>query len=164
MSEPVVHPRYRFDPAWLFLLAGLALLAAVVVIGSRDELDDAQHQRDRVLAVEQHRQQRLDRYNEYLSALERNDRVLAESLAGSQLNQVPEDRAAIPGTVEPAAGDATVFPALEPPPLELPERVVVESTLAKLVRHDRTRLLLLAASAVLVLVGLLPAGQKIRGS
>jgi hypothetical protein len=157
------QPRYRLDPAWLFLLSGLALLCSVVVIGARDEMDDARHQRDRVLAVEQHRQQRIDRYNEYLAALERNDPVLAESLAGSQLNQVPATRAAIPGTVDPAAGDATIFPALEPPPLQLPQRVMVDSTLANLARHDRTRLWLLAASGVLILVGLLPATMKTRG-
>ena len=163
MSSEAIHPRYRFDPSWLFLVAGLALLCATVVIGSRDELDDARHQRDRILAVEQHRQQRLDRYNEYLSALERNDPNLAESLAGSQLNQVPSTRAAIPGTVDPAAGDATIFPALEPPPMELPQRMYVDSTLGKLVRNDSTRLWLLAASGVLILVGLLPSGMKSRG-
>lgn len=149
-----------FDPAWLFLLAGLALVSATVLVSAQTQLDEVRHQRDRVLAIEEHRQQRLDRYKEYLDALTQGQPALVESLAGSQLNQIPADRAAIPGTVrEGASLEASIFPALEPPPLREPAQFETPSTLARLASNDATRIWLLAGGAVLILVGLLPASR-----
>ena len=51
---------------------------------------------------------------------------------------------------------ASVFVSLEPPPIELPGFEETPSTLARLTTGERTRLWVLAAGAVLVLIGLLP--------
>lgn len=158
IAPPKPFPAF-FDPAWLYLLAGLALLAATVLVSAQVDLEAAQHQRDIVLAVERHREDRLNRYKEFLAALDAREPALVESLAGSQLNQIPASRAAIPGTVRDNAVDASVFPALEPPPVALPPAMQTRSLLTRLTTNDATRLWLLAGSAVLILVGLLPASK-----
>jgi hypothetical protein len=149
------------DPGWLFLLAGLGLLAATVLIPASDDLAAARWQRDRALAVEAHRIQRLERYEEYLSALDNREPSLVLSLAASQLNQIPQGRAPITGArgALGATGDASVFPGLEPPPLTLPGRRKVDSTLQRLTTNDHWRLWLIAAGAACVLIGLLPASN-----
>ncbi len=146
------------DPGWLFLLAGLAILAATVIVPAQMDLRKARWLRDRALAVEAHRQQRLERYREYLSAIENKEPSLVLSLAASQLNMIPADREAIPGSAHPLR-DASVFPALEPPALELPEYHAVDSLLVRWTTDDHKRLWLIGAGALCVLVGLLPPSR-----
>jgi len=150
---------YLVDPGWLFLLAGLALLAATVLIPAADDLAATKFQRERALAIEKHRLERLARYEEYLAALDNKDPSLVLSLAASQLNEIPEDRAPIPGQrgALGAMADASVFPSLEPPALKLPERVQDDSILERWTNGERSRLWLIVAGAACVLVGLLPA-------
>jgi hypothetical protein len=162
MSPRLAAPRRLrplFDPGWLFLIAGLALLAATALITAQKEVAQARWLRDRVLAAESHRGERLARYEEYMGALESRNPTLVESLAGSQLNQIPSERAAIPGTVRDHTSDAGVFAALEPPALRLPSQRSVDSMLSKLVTNDATRMWMLAASALLILIGLLPPSR-----
>jgi hypothetical protein len=152
-----------FDPRWLFLLSGLALIAAVMLVGSAEDLADARFERDRALAIEEHRLARLAKYEEYLGALDQGEPGLIESLAGSQLNQIPAGRAAIPGTVRVGVGDASVFPALEPPPLKLVEsREPTNTFLARAARGRASRLVLLGVGVLAVLAGLLPASPDAR--
>jgi hypothetical protein len=147
------------DPGWLFLLAGVALLGATILIPAADDLNATKFQRERALAIEAHRIERLNRYEEYLAALDNRDPSLVLALAASQLNEIPEDRAPIPGQrgALGAMADASVFPSLEPPPLKLPERVKSESILDRWTNDDQTRLWLIVGGAACVLVGLLPA-------
>jgi hypothetical protein len=153
---PTTPPALRLHPGWPFLLAGLALLCAVLVVSAQREVEEVRHARDRALAVEQHREARMLRYKEFLAALDERQPALIESLAGSQLNMIPAQRAAIPGTVHDYAGDASIFPALEPQPLRMPELRRGDSVLSRLARSDTMRLWLLAGATVLILVGLLP--------
>ncbi len=148
-----------FDPGWLFLLAGLAMLGATALISAQRDVDDARWLRDRMLAAEAHRQERIGRYEEFLGAVDERQPALIESLAAAQLNQIPADRAAIPGTVRDNLADASVFPALEPPALRLPPRQVVDSTLSRWISGDTTRIWLLAGSVMMILVGLLPQSR-----
>ncbi len=147
------------DPGWLFLIAGLAILAATVLIPATDDLAATKFQRERALAIEQHRLQRLARYEEYLEALDNREPSLVLSLAASQLNEIPEGRAPIPGQrgALGAMSDASVFPSLEPPALKLPVRVESRSMLHRWTNDDQKRLWLIVGGAACVLVGLLPA-------
>jgi len=147
-----------FDPGWLFLIAGMALLGSTVLIPAGEDLDEARWLRDRALCVEAHRQQRLARYEEYYAALLERDPALVQSLAASQLNQIPEGQASMPG-FSPMRASASVFPALEPPALKLPDRDVDRSALARLATGERSRLWLIAAGSLCVLVGLLPGSR-----
>jgi hypothetical protein len=149
------------DPGWLFLLAGMGILAATVLIPAAEDLSAARFQRDRALLIEAHRIERLGRYEEYLSAIDNKDPSLILSLAESQLNQIPEGRAPIAGArgALGANSDVSVFPSLEPPPLALPTRRKTESTLERLTTNDHARLWLIAAGAACVLIGLFPASN-----
>lgn len=155
-SRPIV----LFDPGWLFLIAGLAILAATVLIPAKDDLEEARWLRDRALAVEQHRQDRLGRYSDYLKSLDDADQSLIQSLAASQLNQIPDDRVPLPGATETGLSSASVFPALEPDPLLLEDRAKVGSMLERWTTDDRTRIWLIAGGAFCVLIGLLPQAAR----
>lgn len=148
------------DPGWLYLLAGLGLLCATVLISAVQDTRQAQFVRDRILAEEGHRLDRIERHQEFISALDRKEPALIESLAGSQLNQIPVGRAAIPGTVGDTQQDASVFPALEPAPMRAVRPTRVKSLLAKLVGNETSRLAMLAGSVLLILVGLLPPSRR----
>ncbi|MFN9994016.1 MAG: hypothetical protein ACK54H_11785 [Phycisphaerales bacterium] len=151
------------DAGWLFLVAGLALLGATLLIPAAKDLSEAEWLRDRALAIENHRMTRLTRYEEYLGAVENRDPSLIQSLAASQLNQIPADTAVVPGfEIDPQA-NASVFPALEPPSVTLPEFKPVDSRLARWASNDRTRIWLLAGSVLMIMIGLLPPSKGWRG-
>ncbi|QOI99700.1 MAG: hypothetical protein HRU70_04090 [Phycisphaeraceae bacterium] len=152
-------PRPTFDPAWLFLIAGLALLASLIVLPAIDELTHARWLRQRALIIEQHRVERLKRHRDFLDALAANDPNLLLSLAGTQLNQIPADRTPLPGLPEPPSGSANVFPSLEPDPLPLPSLSTPNSMLHRLATDPTSRLWMLAIGSVLLLIGLLPASR-----
>lgn len=156
-QEAAVAP--LIDAGWLFLIAGVALLGATLLIPAADDLAEARWIRDRALAVENHRMARLSRYEEYLGALENKDPSLVLSLAASQLNQIPADTAIIPGLEIAPDADASVFPALEPPPLVLPERKAIDSRLQRWATDSSKRIWLLAGSALLIMIGLLPPSR-----
>ncbi len=152
-------PIALFDPGWLFLIAGIGIIAATVLIPAADELAQVRLQRDRALAVERHRADRIARYSEYLDALDREEPSLVMALAQSQLNQIPQGRSLIIEQPQPMVGpvaSASVFSDLEPPPPTLPEAVKVNSILERLTTSDSTRPLLLAGGALCLLLGLLP--------
>jgi len=152
--------RGRLDPGWLFLAAGLMVIGATVLIPAADDLSEARFLRDRARLVEGHRQERLDRYENYLGALDRREPPLVMSLAASQLNQIPADRSPFLITQGSTSANASVYPALEPPPLRLPERQKIGSTLEKWTTDPTTRLWLIAGGAVCVMVGLLPKARR----
>lgn len=158
-------PAAMFDPGWLFLLAGAAIVAATVIIPAMEDLAEVRFQRDRALALEKHRLQRLDNYQQYLAALERQEPALVTTLAATQLNQIPAGRNLI---LEPAnlfsdpAGSvaASPFAGLEPEPLVLPSREPVRSTLQRLTTSDATRPWLMAGGVLCLLLGLLPRARN----
>jgi hypothetical protein len=160
-------PRRQFGlwlrPAWLFLLAGLAILVASVLTPAAEDLRKARWQRDRALAVEAHRQVRLARYEEYLAALDGRDPTLITALAEAQLHQIPGDRRTVPGQVADADSSVSVFPALEPPALHLREYRPVDSVLARWTADPLSRRWLLLAGGVCVLVGLMPTSRGWTG-
>lgn len=163
-AEPAARdslaPIAYLDPGWLYLLAGIAILAATVLVPAVDELEAVRFERDRALLLEQHRVQRLVRYEAYLAALERKEPSLILALAASQLNQIPQGRNLILEPPDVFAGggsaSASVFSGLEPPPIKLAERQRVDSILSRWTNSDRSRTWLIAAGAVCLLMGLLP--------
>lgn len=153
-------PLATIDPGWLFLIAGLALLAATMLIPAFDDLDEVRWQRDRALAVEHHRIDRLDRHGEYLGALHREEPALLISLAASQLNQIPRGKTPVLEASVDAASSASVFDALEPAPVLLPERRRVGSLLEWLATGERTRPWLLGAAGMCLFIGVLPRTRR----
>lgn len=152
------------DPGWLFLVAGLVLIAAVVLIPARRETQYAQHLLARAQAVQNHRAERIQRYEEYLHNIDKGDEATLRALAAVQLNKAPDGtQVLIPG--EPISErSASVFPALEPPPMQLPDDPRPapndRSTLERWATQDPTRLWLGALGILLVLIGLIPMSVR----
>ncbi len=149
-------PIERFDTGWLFLLAGLAVLAATVLLPARHDLALAQHRRDAAMAEVERREARIARYEAYLAALDRGDPDLIRSLAAVQLNQIPADVELLPGTPAITMLDADPLPALEPVALGTPPAPEPRSRLEGWAVDDRARLWLMLVGGFLMLVGVLP--------
>lgn len=150
------------DAGWPFLIAGLMLLAAVVLIPAQRSLEATRVQRDRALAVEAHRAERLARYERYLAALDARDPGLIQALAATQLNSVPIGHEVL--LRGPSDHESPIFAALEPPPLRLVEHVREPSVLERVSTETRLRPWLIAAGVVLLLVGLLPAAGRVTAT
>ena len=95
-EQPRTHlppPRPPSSPLRLggSFVPGLIVLAATVLIPAFDDVKDAQWKRDRVLAIEKHRLDRIQHYVDYVDAVDRGDESVVLSLAASQLNMVPEE-------------------------------------------------------------------------
>ena len=158
-GRPLLAP---FDPGWLFLLAGLVLLAAAVLIPAQQDLADARWRRDAALAHEHNRLDRLDRYQAYLAAVETNDPQLVASLATSQLGLVPKGGQPVDSAASPNMLDASVFRQLEPGAVVVSAPPTARSVLARLVSSRETRLWVIGFAAVCVLVGTLPHVASVR--
>lgn len=158
-SHQVTRPLFQLDAGWLFLIAGIGLLGATVLVPAAADLAEAEYQRNRALAIERHRQVRIERYGQYLAAVLRADEDVVLSLTAMQLNRSPVDRIPLMPEPEPGKTSASPFPALEPPPLVMPERPADQqrpSILTRLTTNDHHRLWLIAGGVVCVLIGLLP--------
>lgn len=148
------------DPGWLFLLSGLILIAATVLIPAQRERDQARLYLQRASAAAEHRQARLARYHQFAQAARNADPTLVSSLAAMQLNLAPDGTELLLSSGEIPSRSASVFASLEPPPLVLPQaqnRPV--SRLERWTTSPTARLWLLGAAAMLILLGLLPPAR-----
>jgi hypothetical protein len=155
-----------FDPGWLFIVSGLALLGACVLLPAKADVESARFHRDEVLRIEDHRAQRIARYEEYIGAVESRQPQVLLALAESQLNQIPADRGALPigqHKHDMGSADASVFPALEPAPFVAGEYTPVVSRLEGLVTSERTRKWVMLVGLVGVLVGMVIGLPRARG-
>lgn len=155
-------PLFRFDPGWLFLIVGIVTIAATVLIPAQHDLEATFWQRDKALAVERQRQERVANYGEYLSALKKQDEAVLLSLATVQLTKSPENRVPLLDAPDPSRTSASVFPALEPSPVREPlppSAFRRPSTLDRWTTNSSTRLWLLAGGVLCILIGLLPAAK-----
>ncbi|MBL0921950.1 MAG: hypothetical protein IBJ10_07460 [Phycisphaerales bacterium] len=148
------------DPGWLFLLPGLVILAATVMVPAQNDLYEAQLARAKSLIAEEHSARRLENYATYLDALRRGDEPLALALAATHLNLSPVGRTAV--SMPNDRLDANPFSSLEPP---APAQVMLtppDTALQRWTTNDRTRLWLTAGGAMCVLIGLLPPTTRRR--
>lgn len=153
-------PLIPIDAGWLFVIAGLGILASTVLIPAIDDLEEARWQRDRAIAIERHRLERLERYGAYLDAVMQAEESVVLSLAAEQLNRVPAGSRPLIPVSDPARRSASVFPALEPAPLKVPPRVKPDSLLSRLATGESSRLAMLVVGAMCVLVGVLPPASR----
>lgn len=157
------RPLVSLDPGWLFLTAGLGIIAVTVLIPAARDLRLAQWERDKAIAVENHRLERVRRYGQYAAALKRGDESVLLSLAATQLTQSPEDRVPVTQIPDPSRTSASVFPNLEPEPLREPPHPDASrrvSTLERWTTDDQVRPWLLATGILAVLVGVLPTARR----
>lgn len=164
MSNEDRKPLIPLDAGWLFLLPGLVVLSATILIPALDDVQDAVFKRDRVLAIERHRLQRLQNYIDYLDAIDHGDESVELSLVASQLNMVPEDALPLSPPTEPGRVNASVFPELEPAPLILRDAPPREnrSLLTRLAIGEKSRLWMIVVGAICILIGLLCGSGSTR--
>lgn len=144
-------PISRFDTGWPLVLAGLALVAAVVLIPAWEQLEQTRFERDKLLAMDAQGRERIRRQARYLAALERGDEALVRSLALDQMRLIPAGRTAV--LEPPPPGPVDIFEPLEPAPVTIQAVRPTDSTLARLARSDRLRPWLIGLGALMVLVG-----------
>jgi len=166
-QEPETAPEKGSGPigfgwSWAVLLAGLALLASVVLIPAQRGALVARNERDIALAKEEHLLKRLDSYNSALEELQQRDEVALEAWRTSQLNRWPEGRRPLNEQTNLGAESApvSIFASLEPDPVrpELTEQV--DSPLSWIATHSTIRLWAIALGAGMVFAGLLPPSGK----
>lgn len=160
-SRPDNPPR-PVDLGWLFLLPGIALIAAGVLIAAEDDLYEALFRRDQALAIETRHAERVKRYEAYLEAVKRRDPTVVRSLTLGQLNAAPTDlrEVLVPGL--PVYDSSQVFASLEPPESPTAHRQRTDSVLARWATNDSSRVWLLASGALCIFVGLLPPVSRSR--
>lgn len=149
-------PLFRFDPGWLFLVAGAALVSATVLIPAVDDLAQARWHRDRAVAVERYRAARLETHSAYLDALDRGDAAVLLALAQTQLNMTPVDGRPLVDLTQRGLSSASVFDGLEPTFVPAPKPARAGSILERWATDEQMRLWLMGLGGILVLVGLLP--------
>lgn len=156
------RPLFDPDPGWLFLLAGLAMICAAVILPVHRQLHELRQQVMELEAEEQTSLARLKAHAAFRDLLAQDDPTLMARLAASQLNMIRRgERAVLIATTSDAPltdwVDATVRPVTfdaEPYP---------ESRLVRLVTGDK-RQWVLAASAFCIFAGLVlgPARESRR--
>jgi hypothetical protein len=88
------HARRAFDspdPGWLYLIAGLAMFAALILIPAGRDVQQLRGQLRRLHEEHAGISERLAAHSSFLDALDRADPDLVRRLAASQLNQAPEN-------------------------------------------------------------------------
>ena len=153
----------RFGPGWLFVIAGLALCAAGILIPAQSDLQHLQNQRDQLLHEEAILSQRIEGRAQFLDQVERQDPALIKRLAASQLNLIPAQGTAVllaPSVSAPM--DEWVDATINTQPI--PNTATIQSTLSQLAQ-GRYRLWLLASGVVCAFAGLLldPSFTSSRG-
>lgn len=152
--------------AWMFMLSGMVLLGSAMLIPAGRALREAEHQRDRMVALRDHEQELVERHERYLEALTRGDRDLIVALVERHMNLVPAGRTLLMDRGPEASTPVELFPGLEAGPVAWPDPPPpAASRLSRLVMSDRGRTVVLVFGAVCVLAGLLPPsrGRSVRG-
>lgn len=82
-------PLFRFDPGWPFVVAGLLLLAAGILIPGHRELLELRGELVRQETVEQVTFEQLRAYDEFLAGVRESDPEVIRRLAMAHLNKIP---------------------------------------------------------------------------
>lgn len=146
-------PLFRFDPGWPFVVAGLGLLVAGVLIPAQRELHDLENTRAVHAAIEDRSVRQLAAYDRFLNDLDRSDDQLVRRLAASQLNQMPDGERSL--MLVPSMNDTVTEWIEGSEPLQLPETAEYPDTLLTRLATGPRRLWVLACGAFLVFIGLL---------
>jgi len=153
------HAEWAPDPGWLFLLAGIALLAAIVLVSAADDLAETRYARDTALVLRDLHAERLARHEAYLAAIDDANPAVIEQLTVTQLNALTPGKKSLPGTAIPVSRTASVFGELEPPARPAPRRDRVGSALERWATGDG-RIWMIGAGGLLLLLGVLPASRS----
>ncbi len=155
-TEPLpdaVRPLFRVDPGWPFVVGGLLLVVAGVLIPAQRELHDLREALEVQRAVEDQSVRQLAAYDRFLNDLEHGEPRLVKRLAASQLNLMPVGER--PYLFAPSV-HGTVTDWIEASePLELPEPAAYPDTLLSRLAQGPRRLWVLGCGVFLTFLGLM---------
>lgn len=89
MRDEARAPLFRIDPGWPFVIAGLLLLAAGILIPGHRELLDLRGELVRQETREQMAFEQLRAYDEFLAGVRESDPEVIRRLAMAHLNKIP---------------------------------------------------------------------------
>lgn len=161
------RPLFRLDPGWPFVLAGLAILVATILIPAQRELHDLRIEARKAELYEARTYARLMAYDGFLADLRGGDAQLVRRLAVAQLNLVPKGEEPI---VLTAGMDHSVAQWIDESVPSVEESLRPRDTdpypdtlLARLALGPN-RLWMIAVAAMLVFVGLLLGSEESRAA
>lgn len=156
----------RLDAGWLFILAGMTLLAAITLIPAQMQLDQARQARDQAGVAADFALRRLTRASDFLDRLRVEDPALLEALAVDQLREAPAGKSPIEPFVRPAGVAGGPLAWIEPTatPVSAAGPLGPTSMLARMATNSRARLATMALAAALVFAGLLPPATERKRS
>ncbi len=88
-SMPVRRERWCLDPGWLFVVAGLALCASVMLIPAQLDVEALRAQRSELVRQHQAASAQVRAHESFLVELRRADPSVIRRLAAAQLNLLP---------------------------------------------------------------------------
>ncbi|MEM7230126.1 MAG: hypothetical protein AAF432_15065 [Planctomycetota bacterium] len=148
------RPLFAIDPGWFYVLSGLAICAACVLIPARMPLNELDHQRMGLAAERDYLVDRLDAHAHFLDHLDLEDPVLWRRLAASQLNVVPaSDTPVLVNTSSPATITDWIDESVRP--IALPSYAPPRKTTLTNAAAGPHRLLFLASGVLCIMVGLI---------
>jgi len=157
---PFGRPTVLFDPGWLFVVAGLVLVASSALVPATYDLWIMRTQLRHLEAESQENDRRMAAYSSFIHDLDRADPQLVRRLAAAQLNLVPSGERAI--LVARSAQrnpvewvDATVPPVVAKV-VPFPDSLLSRLTLG------RKSLWIAGAGAMCIFLGLLSAPLRLR--
>ena len=148
-------------PGWLFLAAGLALLALVLLTPAWLNHRDLAWQRDLMRLQVQQMERQAQRYADFHDALAAEEPVLLQRLALMQLGLTPADKTPLwMGGRDSAAVDAWLAQPLPRVGVDVPAPRPIDSRLTRLTTGlPRTLLITAALACVLAGVWATPTGS-----
>jgi hypothetical protein len=87
----ITKPLVVIDPGWLFIIAGLAMIASAMLIPPHEQLHELREQVASLDTQEDRSHARLRAYSDFLSTLDEEDEVLLKRLVAAQLNLIPSN-------------------------------------------------------------------------
>lgn len=158
--QPLTRPLFQVDPGWLFILAGLAICAAGIILPAQGDLQALQRQLDQLRAEEVHAYARLKAHSDFMDQVDRADPALVRRLAAAQLNVVPQGDKPVMLSVSDNAPvtdwiDGTVKTDIRP------SKAVAISTLSRLA-NGPYRLWMFGGGIMSVFVGLMLSPAPLR--
>ena len=160
-------PLFRIDPGWPFVIAGLLLLVAGVLIPAQRDLHELRNSLAIHKAVEDRTVRQLAAYDRFLTDLDAAEPQLVNRLAASQLNLMPKDERSM--LLVPTLNSTVTDWIEDSEPMVMPITTAYPDTLLSRLAIGPRRLWVLAAGAFLVFVGLMlspsapSAGRRARG-
>jgi len=161
-STRSARPLIPVDPGWLFVLAGLIMAGAVILIPPQVQLSDMQTQLGRLEAEEAQTIDRLRAFSDFLATLEDEDPALTRRLAAAQLNLVRQGETPIL-MARSASAPVTdwIEATVDPRPIVTSDAPT--SRLGRLVTGEH-RAWVLGAAILCLFVGLVLSGGRDRHS